>query len=132
MIAWRRLLETLSSHLVLGAAGLVLSALGSLFFIKEWQLLDWRFQWRGYQPASEQVAIVAIDRPLTRDWNGQALTPRDTLAKLLRKVAAYQPAVIGMDFDLHEEESNDSLFQKLEQAILATNNLVLPLALQNT
>jgi len=133
MISLPRMLEKFFDETLALGISLTLAMLGGFFFLQESQWLDWRLQWRAYEHASEQIAIVAINRPLAHDLAGHAITPRDTLTHLLHKVAASQPAVIGLDFAFnYEEEKNDPAFIELERAMLSTSNLVLPVQLRAT
>lgn len=128
----QKILEKISEKVFLEAVGLLLSAFACIFYLKESQLIDWRFKLRGYQLASDQIVIVSFNTPLTRDSDNTSITPRDIIAKVVQKVAAYKPAVIGLDFELHENEKNDSIFKELERVILESKNIVLPLELHKT
>lgn len=128
----QKVFEQISEKVFLEAVGLLISALACIFYLKESQLIDWRFKLRGYQLASDQIVIVAFDMPLTRDSDNTSITPRDIIAEVVQKVADYKPVVIGLDFELHESEKNDSTFEVLERVILESKNIVLPLELLKT
>ncbi len=132
MISFRKMAAKLLQENVWAGLSLLLSTLGSFLWLQESQWLDWRFQWRGYQQADPRLVLIAIRQPLSADHDANALTPRDTLASLLRKLTTYRPAVVGLDFSFHEEEKNDSAYVRLERILRATPNLVIPLQLEFT
>ncbi len=133
MISLAKTLEKFLDETHALGVGLVLSVLCSFFFLRESQWLDWRLQWRGYESASDEIVVIAMDRPLAYDQAGRAITPRDTLARLLQKVSASRPAVIGLDFVFNfDEENKDPAYMELERIMLSAPNLVLPGLLRKT
>ena len=79
--------------------------------------LDYRLQERGVEPASPQVVIVAIDDASLKEV-GRWPWSRALMARLLEKIAAGSPAVIGVDIIQAEATSAcalDGLDGKLDE-----------------
>ncbi|WP_432697139.1 HD domain-containing phosphohydrolase [Marinobacterium sp. YM272] len=57
------------------------------------------------QPQSQPATIVAIDEKSLHEF-GQWPWPRDVLAKMIGQIDLYQPAAIGLDFYMPEEDQN--------------------------
>jgi len=98
----------------------------------EWLALDWRFQVRealGQSPIwSPDLVVVAIDEESARHLVVKVPTPRDYLARLVERVAAYRPRVIGIDILLDrptEAKADWQLAQALRRASKVTK-VVLP------
>ncbi|MBI2820871.1 MAG: CHASE2 domain-containing protein [Acidobacteria bacterium] len=79
------------------------------------------------RPASQQVVTVAIDDPSIAA-HGRLPWDRALIARLIERIAAARPAVIGVDlfFDLPSLPSSD---QALARALERTPSVVLPVAL---
>jgi adenylate cyclase len=83
--------------------------------------LDYRLLQRGPQPASDQVVIVAIDKNSLKEV-GRWPWSRAVMAHLIERIAAGNPAVIGVDVIQAEPTSEcslDGLDGKLDDACLA-------------
>ena len=65
--------------------------------------LDLRFQWRGPLPVGDAVVIVALD-DRTLEQAPELIERRDGAAALLRALAGYGPAAIGIDSFYTDEE----------------------------
>ena len=63
----------------------------------ERQVVDTRFSWRGDQPPGNQIVIVAIDQATLDMLNTRPPLPRSDYAKVLDRVHAASPRMIGID-----------------------------------
>ncbi len=63
----------------------------------ERQSVDERFSWRGGQPPGSQIVIVAIDQTTLQTLGIRPPLPRSDYAKVLDRVHAASPRVIGID-----------------------------------
>ena len=63
----------------------------------ERQSVDQRFSWRGGQPPGNQIVIVAIDQATLDMLNTRPPLPRSDYAKVLDRVHAASPRMIGID-----------------------------------
>ena len=63
----------------------------------ERQSVDTRFSWRGDQPPGSQIVIVAIDQTTLTTLGTRPPLPRSDYAKVLDRVHAASPRVIGID-----------------------------------
>ncbi len=57
------------------------------------------------EPQSQPATIIAIDEKSLHEF-GQWPWPRDVLAKMISQIDLYQPAAIGLDFYMPEEDQN--------------------------
>jgi CHASE2 domain-containing sensor protein len=75
---------------------LTLYASGTLNNLER-QSVDQRFSWRGDQPPGGQIVIVAIDQSTLQALGTRPPLPRSDYAKVLDRVHAASPRVIGID-----------------------------------
>jgi CHASE2 domain-containing sensor protein/CHAT domain-containing protein len=126
----RKILNKASESLVVWLSGALISALAAVFLVTESSLLNWRFKLREVirqpQQADSSLAVIALFTKLARD---PSVTPREYLARLIRKASQYQPAVIALDYELLEEDRRDPYFDSLKAAIAEAGNVVLPCTL---
>jgi adenylate cyclase len=86
----------------------------------ELKLYDLKFQYRGPQPAGQNVAIVAIDDDSLKSV-GRWPWPREVLTALVKRLNEAQPRIIGLDIIFAEKadsavaDSLDQVIQKLDQ-----------------
>jgi adenylate cyclase len=81
----------------------------------EYLTLDWRFLLAGARPAPRGVIIAAVDDEALRELGGFPL-PRDTLAKIVGKLASHGPQAIAIDMlflDPTKPDSDAALGQAL-------------------
>lgn len=108
-------------------SGALVVALAAVLMVRETQLLDWRFQaryiWQPERKAASNLVVIALLAEKGRD---SAVTPRDYLARLVRTIAQYQPAVIALDYDFDDEDLSDPHFAELRAAVAQAGNVVLP------
>lgn len=97
------------------------------FNLAEWRLRDeftqLRSHWRSpqAQKVAQQIVIVTIDESdiqWVRDWP----IPDDVLAKLLLRIRAQQPRVIGLD--LYRDLPRGQGYTTLQQVFKSTPNLL--------
>lgn len=127
-----RLLAQIQKHLVgLGAAAVTL-ALVLFGPVERWEYLwfDQLFEVRGVRPPTAPLIIVMIDESTFQELNLQWPFPRALHGKLIDRISADRPLVIGLDiiFD------SDSMFgpkddQALGAAVARAGNVVLGLAI---
>lgn len=107
---------------MLGAMLAVLRMVGSApLGLLDARAVDWRLLARGVQPASAEVVIVAVD-DASVEAVGRWPWPRTVLARLLDRIDAAEPAVIG--FDIVQSEATaapdlDALSGRVDSAALA-------------
>lgn len=89
----------------------------SFFQRLEYAQLDLMFKLRGAIPPSGQIALVVIDDASLRQI-GAWPWPRHTLAELMRRVAAAQPALIVGDFILPPKSQEPEGTAELARAVL--------------
>ncbi|MES2036966.1 MAG: CHASE2 domain-containing protein [Pseudomonadota bacterium] len=86
------------------------------------------------RPARDDIIIVGIDSHSLSEL-GKWPWPRLRHAELIKQISAAQPVAIGMDFVFTEaEERNDQVQngdQQLAEALVRSNNVVLPLISEN-
>lgn len=86
------------------------------------------------RPARDDIIIVGIDSHSLSEL-GKWPWPRQRHAELIRQIDAAQPLAIGMDFVFTEAEERDDQFkngdQQLAEALVHSNNVVLPLISEN-
>jgi len=75
---------------------LILYASGVLNNLER-QSVDERFSWRGGQPPGDQIVIVAIDQTTLQTLGIRPPLPRSDYAKVLDRVRAASPRMIGID-----------------------------------
>jgi adenylate cyclase len=81
----------------------------------EYLTLDWRFQLAGARSAPRGVVIAAVDDEALREI-GSYPVPRDTLARIVRALAAMGPQVIALDMlfvDPGRTDTDDTLAEAL-------------------
>ncbi|MGQ9463536.1 MAG: CHASE2 domain-containing protein [Candidatus Fervidibacter sp.] len=74
---------------------------------------------------SQDFVIVAIDEESARELPMKVPTPRDYLARLVDRIAAYNPCVIAIDI-LLDRPTNPKADRQLAEAIRRAGNVVLP------
>ncbi|MFZ6746066.1 CHASE2 domain-containing protein [Undibacterium sp. JH2W] len=86
------------------------------------------------RPARDDIIIVGIDSHSLSEL-GKWPWPRLRHAELIKQISAAQPIAIGMDFVFTEAEERDEQAkngdQQLAEAIVRSNNVVLPLISEN-
>lgn len=91
--------------------------------------VDLRFRVRellGRTPLwSQDFVIVAIDEESARELPMKVPTPRDYLARLVDRIAAYNPRVIAIDI-LLDQPTDPKADRQLAEAIRRAGNVVLP------
>ncbi|MFA0753860.1 MAG: hypothetical protein IMHGJWDQ_001639 [Candidatus Fervidibacter sp.] len=91
--------------------------------------LDWRFRVRellGRVPFwSPELVIVAIDEESARYLTMKVPTPRDYLADLIDRIAAYRPRIIALDI-LLDRPTTQAADEKLAKSLRRAGNVVLP------
>ncbi len=106
----------------LGLIGLVIAArlTGSLQFL-EWVAFDWTLRWRPAEPMDERLVIVAIGEADLAEI-GTFPIPDQEIARLIRAVQAYEPAVMGLD--LFRSLSIEPGTEDLRQLIATSDTLI--------
>ncbi|MGB7059971.1 MAG: CHASE2 domain-containing protein, partial [Geitlerinemataceae cyanobacterium] len=89
---WRFVLRTAPTVALLVIAGNFLGG----FQLLEWAAMDRFFRWRSVEAPDPRIAIVGIDESDISEI-GQWPMPDAYLAQLIEKIAAQQPAAIGLD-----------------------------------
>ena len=129
---WTRLASQIRNYLVGIAAAAVTLVLVVFGPVERWELLwfDQLFEFRGMRQPTAPVVIVTIDESSFQELNLQWPFPRALHAKVIDRINADRPLVIGLDiiFD------SDSMFGPsddlaLGAAVARARNVVLGLAL---
>src|SRR2546422_1614840 len=129
---WARLLGQIRKYLVGVAAAAATLALVLLGPVERWEPLwfDQLFEFRGPRQPTSPIVIVTIDESSFQELNLQWPFPRALHGKVIDRISADRPLVIGLDiiFD------SDSMFgpkddQALGAAVARAGNVVLGLAL---
>jgi adenylate cyclase len=84
--------------------------------------VDWRFSLAGAQPVPRGVVIAAIDDETIREAGGYPL-PRSTLARIVRRVAAFNPQAIALDIAFLDAGQPDADLE-LAQALRSTRSVI--------
>ncbi len=81
----------------------------------EWTALDQFLRWRPAEPVDHRIIIVGINEADIRRIGSYPIPDR-TIAALLRKLQAYEPAVIGLDIfrDLPVEPGHTDLVKAFQ------------------
>lgn len=116
----------------LGIALTVMLVLGvPMWFVApklELMSLDWRFRLRellGREPRwSDDLIVVAIDEESAKGLPVKVPTPREYLARLIERLAAYRPRVIGLDI-LLDHRAAPKADRQLVEALRKAGNVVL-------
>ncbi len=74
--------------------------------IPDLKLLDWHYQLRGERPASDRLALVAVDDATISEY-GRWPLPRETYAVLLAALQASGVRAVGFDLLFLGEDEND-------------------------
>lgn len=134
MIAWKKIrneLVTWQKGALPGVViiGLVVAArLTGMLQGLEWKTLDQGLRLRPAEPMDERIVIVGIDEADIQRARTYPI-PDGTIAALLTKLQAYQPAVIGLDIvrDLPVPPSHEALVQTLrDKRVLAVEKVLPP------
>ena len=88
------------------AALLAAAQLSGAFQGFDLRLLDWRFRLRGERPASDRIALVAIDDATIRAFGGWPL-PREQYALLIETLEDAGARAIGIDLQLPDDANHD-------------------------
>ena len=129
---WARLFGQIRKYLVGVAAAAATLALVLLGPVERWEPLwfDQLFEFRGPRQPTSPIVIVTIDESSFQELNLQWPFPRALHGKVIDRISADRPLVIGLDiiFD------SDSMFgpkddQALGAAVARAGNVVLGLAL---
>lgn len=99
--------------LILRSASLLQSA--------EWAAYDQYFRLRALEPRDDRIVIVGINEADVQKL-GQAIIPDGVYAKLLEKLKARHPKVIGLD--IYRDQPVEPGHQELVQVFESTPNLV--------
>jgi adenylate cyclase len=89
--------------------------------------LDWRFLLAGAHQAPEGVVIVAIDDRTLSETGSNSL-PRETLARIVRALAAAHPRAVALDIALLDPRSTEG-DAELADALKSTNSVVAAIGL---
>src|SRR5437867_9919499 len=128
---WARLFGQIRKYLVGVAAAAATLALVLLGPVERWEPLwfDQLFEFRGPRQPTSPIIIVMIDESSFQELNLQWPFPRALHGKIIDRISADRPLVIGLDiiFD------SDSMFgpkddQALGAAVARAGNVVLGLA----
>jgi CHASE2 domain-containing sensor protein len=87
----------------------------------EWSALDWLFQSRSLEPPDRRIVIVGIDETDLQKLNKYPIDDL-TLAKLIGKIKAQNPQVIGLD--LHRDLPVPPGHSQLVKVFQSTSNLI--------
>ena len=87
--------------------------LGGFFQTFDVRLLDWRFRLRGERPASDSIAILAIDDATIRGYGGSWPLPRDTYALLLTALEEAGARSIGFDVQFPKNKELNPTYDAL-------------------
>ena len=124
----RKLINKLADSLIAWMGGLLLPALAALFLLNETPLRDWCFQARYFfaspQEANAPLVVLTVSTKKANELT--KVTPRLYLADLIKRVAAFKPRVIALDYEFLETDRNDAHYDTLRQAIQMAGNVVLP------
>lgn len=117
--------DRLFTGLMLATIACLLVLSGALVRVDNF-LYDWGVR-SGFSPAPEDVVIVAIDEASLNEMGNWPLSP-SVHAKLLSRLSAEHPRVIGLDlvFVLHDDADS----QLLGNAIASAGNIVMPMQFQ--
>ncbi|WP_424627650.1 CHASE2 domain-containing protein [Bradyrhizobium sp. SYSU BS000235] len=123
----RRTLQTLTALVLAGLWGAGLSFIhvrGDAWFLDriEATMTDLRTVVRGKIPAPDLVTIVAIDDEVVREQGGYPL-PRAALAKIIDRIARFDPKVIVVDL-LFVDPGSEAGDRALEQSLGQTASVI--------
>jgi CHASE2 domain-containing sensor protein len=88
--------------------------------------VDTRFSVRGGGTPDPRLVIVAVDDATLRRFGGATRLPRSAYARMLERLRADRPAVIGLDVLFDSPGRDPRADQMLLAAMRATRQLVLP------
>jgi adenylate cyclase len=84
--------------------------------------VDWRCRLAGPRPTPHTVVIAAIDDEAVREAGGYPLS-RETLARIVRVLAGFQPRALAIDIAFLDDEAPE-IDQELAEALRSTKSVI--------